>query len=54
MVVTGVDPARRKVHEINAAPAAEYARLLGKPAGQLDPFTFAAHPLVVKVANSSV
>ena len=52
MVVTGADPARRKVHEINAAPAAaEYARLLGKPAGQLDPFIFAAHPLVVKVGG---
>lgn len=52
MVVTGADPARRQVREINAAPAAvEYARLLGKPAGQLDPFTFAAHPLVVRVGG---
>lgn len=52
MVVTGADPARRRVHEINAAPAAtEYARLLGKPSGQLDPFTFAAHPLVVRVGG---
>ena len=31
MVVTGADPARRVVHQINAEPAAqEYARLLGK------------------------
>lgn len=52
MVVTGADPAQRRVCEINAAPAAtEYARLLGKPAGQLDPFTFAAHPLVVRVGG---
>ncbi|WP_295045040.1 FIST N-terminal domain-containing protein [uncultured Paracoccus sp.] len=52
MVVTGADPARRRVREINAAPAAaEYARLLGKPAWQLDPFTFAAHPLVVRVGG---
>lgn len=52
MVVTGADPAQRRVCEINAAPAAtEYARLLGKPAGQLDPFIFAAHPLVVRVGG---
>lgn len=52
MVVTEADPARRQVREINAAPAAiEYARLLGKPPGQLDPFTFAAHPLVVRAGG---
>ncbi|SEN77362.1 Uncharacterized conserved protein, contains FIST_N domain [Paracoccus alcaliphilus] len=52
MVVTGADPVRRQVQEINAAPAAiEYARLLGKPPGQLDPFTFAAHPLVVRAGG---
>lgn len=52
MVVTGADPAIRRVREINAAPAAaEYARLLGKPPGQLDPFTFAAHPLVVQAGG---
>ena len=52
MIVTGADPAQRRVCEINAAPAAtEYARLLGKPAGELDPFTFAAHPLVVRVGG---
>jgi hypothetical protein len=52
MVVTGADPARRLVREINAEPAArEYARLLGKDPDQLDPFTFAAHPLVVRVGG---
>ncbi len=52
MVVTGADPARRIVHEINAEPAArEYARMLGKDPGQLTPFTFAAHPLVVRVGG---
>jgi hypothetical protein len=49
MVVTSADPEARIVHEINAETAAsEYARLLGKDAGQMDTFTFAAHPVVVR------
>lgn len=52
MVVTGADPARRIVHEINAEPAAkEYARLLGKDPDQLSAFTFAAHPVVVRIGG---
>jgi hypothetical protein len=52
MVVTGADPARRIVHQINAEPAArEYARLLGKDPAQLTSFTFAAHPLVVRIGG---
>lgn len=52
MVVTGADPARRTVHEINAEPAApEYARILGKDPEQLTTFTFAAHPLVVQLGD---
>lgn len=52
MVVTRADPSRRCVQEINGAPAAtEYARVLGKDPQQLDPFTFAAHPLVVRVGG---
>lgn len=52
MVVTGAHPDRRLVHEINAAPAArEYARLLGKDPEQLDQFTFAAHPVVVRIGD---
>lgn len=52
MVVTGADPSRRIVHEINAEPAAqEYARLLGKDPAQLTPFTFAAHPVVVRLGG---
>ncbi|UWR59439.1 FIST N-terminal domain-containing protein [Phaeobacter inhibens] len=52
MVVTGADPARRLVYEINAEPAArEYARLLGKDPEQLTTFTFAAHPLVVRIGG---
>lgn len=52
MVVTGADPARRIVSEINAEPAAkEYARILGKDPAQLSPFTFAAHPLLVRIGG---
>ena len=52
MVVTGADPAQRIVSEINAEPAAqEYARILGKDPGQLTPFTFAAHPLLVRLGG---
>lgn len=53
MVVTGADPARRIVHQLNAEPAAkEYARLLGKDPAQLTTFTFAAHPVVVRIGGS--
>jgi len=52
MVVTRADPARRIVCEINARPAArEYARILGKNPDFLSQFTFAAHPLVVRVGG---
>ena len=52
MVVTEADPSRRIVRQINAEPAArEYARLLGKDPAQLTTFTFAAHPLVVRVGG---
>lgn len=52
MVVTEADPARRIVRQINAEPAArEYARLLGKDPGQLTAFTFAAHPVVVRIGG---
>ncbi|MGY9046879.1 MAG: FIST N-terminal domain-containing protein [Rhodobacterales bacterium] len=53
MVVTAADPERRVVQEINAEPAAaEYARLLGKDPNQLDPFIFAAHPVVVRLGDT--
>ncbi|PYG34780.1 FIST N-terminal domain-containing protein [Pelagimonas varians] len=53
MVVTSADPHNRLVHEINAEPAAkEYARLLGKDPNQLSAFTFAAHPVVVRLGDS--
>ena len=50
MVVTRADPRQRLVSRINAEPAAwEYARLLGRDPLQLTPFTFAAHPVVVRM-----
>jgi hypothetical protein len=53
MVVTEADPARRIVRGINAEPAArEYARILGKDPAQLTTFTFAAHPVVVRIGGA--
>ena len=52
MVVTGADPAKRLVTEINAEPAAEeYARVLGAEPGQLSPSIFAAHPVIVRIGG---
>lgn len=52
MVVTKANPLHRMVQEINAQPAArEYARILGKNPDFLSQFTFAAHPLVVRVGG---
>lgn len=52
MVVTEAEPSRRIVRQINAEPAArEYARLLGKDPAQLTTFTFAAHPVVVRLGG---
>jgi hypothetical protein len=52
MVVTSADPSRRLVHELNAEPAARaYARALGKDPDALSPFTFAAHPVAVRVGD---
>lgn len=53
MVVTDADPARRIVKSINAEPAArEYARIMGKDPEQLDQFTFASHPVVVRFGGT--
>ena len=53
MVVTEADPIRRIVKSINAEPAArEYARIVGKDPEQLDRFTFASHPVVVRIGDS--
>ena len=53
MVVTEADPVKRIVKTINAEPAArEYARLVGKDPNQLDRFTFASHPVAVRLGDS--
>lgn len=50
MVVTAADPGGRMVRRINAEPAAhEYARLVGCDPARLDAFTFAAHPIAVRM-----
>lgn len=50
LVVTEADAARRVVREINGLPAAaEYARIVGVAVDSLDPTTFAAHPVVVRI-----
>lgn len=47
LVITGADASRRIVSEINGYPAAaEYARLVGVPLGELNPMVFAAHPVM--------
>lgn len=52
MVVTEADPARRLVMEINAEPAAPaYAKMVGLDARELNPMTFAAYPVVVRVGG---
>ena len=52
MVVTEADPERRIVKSINAEPAArEYARIVGIDPEQLDRFTFASHPVVVRLGD---
>ncbi len=52
MVVTGADPVRRIVSEINAEPAVpEYARIVGLDPRQLTPAIFAEHPVMVKVGG---
>jgi len=53
MIVTGADPPRRLVTEINGEPAAqEYARLIGLTVDELTPTVFATHPVVVKVGGT--
>lgn len=53
MVVTEADPSRRIVKSINAEPAGrEYARIVGEDPEQLDRFTFASHPVVVRIGTA--
>jgi hypothetical protein len=52
MVITRADPGNRRVHEINAEPAAaEYARLIGASVADLCPALFASHPPIVKISG---
>jgi hypothetical protein len=52
MVVTEADPVRRLVTEINAEPAAPaYAKMVGLDEHELNPMTFAAYPVVVRVGG---
>jgi len=52
MVITGADPVKRIVTEINAEPAAqEFARIVGLDVTELTPMMFATHPVVVRVGG---
>ncbi len=52
MVVTRADPSQRIVHELNAEPAArELGRILGRAPEQIDTFTFAQNPVVVRIGK---
>ena len=52
LVVTAADTETRIVYELNAEPAArEYAAAIGLLPNELGPFSFASHPLVVKVGG---
>ena len=52
LVVTGADPDRRVVTEINGEPAAEvYARLIGRSIGELTAEVFAQHPVMLKLGR---
>ncbi len=52
LVVTSADTENRIVYELNAEPAArEYASAIGLMPDALGPFSFASHPLVVKVGG---
>jgi hypothetical protein len=53
MVVTEADVERRVVKEINAEPAAEeYSRAVGLMDTKLDAFSFASHPVLVRVGGA--
>jgi len=53
MVVTEADTEKRIVKEINAEPAAiEYSKVVGIGGSKLDAFSFAAHPVLVRVGGA--
>ncbi|SIS41094.1 nitric oxide-sensing protein NosP [Neptunomonas antarctica] len=52
LVVTAADRDNRRVHELNAEPAAqEYASLIGLSVADLNPEVFALNPLAVRIGN---
>lgn len=52
LVVTAANTENRIVYELNAEPAArEYAAAIGLRPDDLGPFSFASHPLVVKIGG---
>lgn len=52
MVITDSDSASRTVREINGMPAAsEYARVIGIDPDKLNPFVFAAHPVMLRIGD---
>ncbi len=54
MVVTGADPARRVVREINGEPASEeYARVVGLDPLDMTPLAISAHPVLVRAGASA-
>jgi len=52
IVITGADPARRIISEINGEPAAqEYARVLGLKENLLNPAVFSENPLLLRIGG---
>ncbi|MYM64863.1 nitric oxide-sensing protein NosP [Pseudomaricurvus sp. HS19] len=53
LVVTKADPNKRIAYEFNAEPAAlEYCRMMGLSLDELQPASFARHPLAVQVGDN--
>lgn len=53
MVVTGADPGKRVVSEINGETAGrEYARVVGLEVDELTPLIFSTHPVVVQIGGA--
>ncbi|MEZ4361838.1 MAG: FIST N-terminal domain-containing protein [Kofleriaceae bacterium] len=53
LVITGADPERRIVTEINGVAAGpEYARMVGLDVEELTPLIFATYPVVVRVGDA--
>lgn len=52
IVITGAEPTRRTITEINGVPAAaEYARILGIELDQLNPTVFSENPLLLRIGG---